>query len=1333
MSFRDRTLQPIELFRTDQYYIFMKGEYGLWWDRTTGQFLAKRGWDLAHADDPDCLGVVYGIVGKIELPSVVESRLMLIKECAPVGDLPGGKTVYKIKSVVFLHNGLCADDVALGLQPCRKHQDTKPKRTGSSVSGIFDIHQKAAFAKTWGTMKSAANTIKTTTQQAAALATSQVNKSKRRDSKDKEKFERRILEELLKVFNDTDSFYFCLSGDLTNSLQRQHEVKKLEGSWTSVDDRFFWNKHMLQDIMLLGSPLADPWILPIIQGFVQIEHCKVEVGTDRFGSDNFERRYETFTLCLISRRSCYRAGTRYKRRGVDEDGKCANYVETEQIVSYHHHQVSFVQVRGSVPVFWSQPGYKYRPPPCLDKGPVETQVAFEKHFEEELKIYGPVCILNLVEQAGKEKIIWDAYTNHVLSYNNPDVTYVTFDFHEYCRGMHFENVSVLVANIVDIIKDMNYCWKDREGQICSQKGVFRVNCIDCLDRTNVVQTAIAKAVMEIQFTKLGLISPEGMIPANIRNTFQLLWANNGDIISKQYAGTNALKGDYTRTGERKFTGMMKDGMNSANRYFFGHFVDSFRQAGIDVMQGHDVDEDDLENCSCELLTAVNIAHTMVPSVPMVTSELALEPEIRFITAMYHIARYYLSRFKDAYRQATFDMMLGNPVSEDVFSQEKTADEEDAAATAEHVKLVIEDCKKMLISDTEMILGAWGLIDADPVSGDPTETEMDTILILTKDSYYVAEYDDQLDRVTKYQRVLLSDLTLIEFGTPEQSTVSLFKQSPKTGQHCLRLHYTVSGVSGYYHMFRSTNLRFFNNMAVGIKTEEEMIESLKAICEAFNVALEIAGLPAVRFYQGKLERKKSKLLTADGGASLSLGYLDVTHFPHMTRNVSETQLLALKNVGSKALNNMTQQFNKLNKLSHSFNARKQKQSEESLHKVKSGGPMFVIGGPDNPSQEMGMVCTKHSSDEDEEDTTAMEMRPRQTSILDYRSLGSVQPQVREKTVDLILPNVGIIMSPKVSSKTTEALLESYRMTASNQRFQPDPAPFIDNVSLTRVVQNVSIRGHVLTHSRTDLSLDVSGLVPLQSSGGGLTASQNSSLTPSPLRAGGSTTPEITVENTSVMYDGKPGVVLALKSSQSCLSSAQEEGISRKRSPIGDISTSQEALKMPGTKLTPPNTLHLARKLSHSSDEVDRRQSLKGNESKIHIDSSRKGVKAISKITRGDNDRLLGENQRSTSERDLSLNITSSQSESALKSFRTGFTNAVTSPVAVTKDLVLSPFSKLAKGMQHLGANLDPRKLKTSGVVIGAGGIGRHTITEQHADEVTRLQERFRFCRTRLIAL
>lgn len=65
------------------------------------------------------------------------------------------------------------------------------------------------------------------------------------------------------------------------------------------------------------------------------------------------------------------------------------------------------------------------------QGEAETQVAFEKHFNSELDLYGPICIVNLVEQAGKERIIWEAYSNHVMKMDNPDLIYATFDFHEY--------------------------------------------------------------------------------------------------------------------------------------------------------------------------------------------------------------------------------------------------------------------------------------------------------------------------------------------------------------------------------------------------------------------------------------------------------------------------------------------------------------------------------------------------------------------------------------------------------------------------------------------------------------------------------------------------------------------------------------------------------------------------------------------------------------------------------------------------------------------------------------------------------------------------------------
>lgn len=54
--------------------------------------------------------------------------------------------------------------------------------------------------------------------------------------------------------------------------------------------------------------MYDPWIIPVIQGYIQIEDCKVEVGRDLI--EKPEMNYEIFTLSILSRRSRFRAGTR---------------------------------------------------------------------------------------------------------------------------------------------------------------------------------------------------------------------------------------------------------------------------------------------------------------------------------------------------------------------------------------------------------------------------------------------------------------------------------------------------------------------------------------------------------------------------------------------------------------------------------------------------------------------------------------------------------------------------------------------------------------------------------------------------------------------------------------------------------------------------------------------------------------------------------------------------------------------------------------------------------------------------------------------------------------
>lgn len=47
-----------------------------------------------------------------------------------------------------------------------------------------------------------------------------------------------------------------------------------------------------------------------------------------------------------------------------------------------------------------------------------------------------------------------------------------------------------------------------------------------------------------------------------------------------------FQGDFTRTGERKLAGVMKDGVNSANRYYLNRFRDAYRQAVIGTETQH---------------------------------------------------------------------------------------------------------------------------------------------------------------------------------------------------------------------------------------------------------------------------------------------------------------------------------------------------------------------------------------------------------------------------------------------------------------------------------------------------------------------------------------------------------------------------------------------------------------------------------------------------------------------------------------------------------------------------------------------------------------------------
>ncbi|XP_035829219.1 phosphatidylinositol-3-phosphatase SAC1 isoform X2 [Aplysia californica] len=385
---------------------------------------------------------------------------------------------------------------------------------------------------------------------------------------------------LVDMMLNTENFYFSPTYDLTHSIQRLYNTSpdfQSLGLLERADQRFIWNSHVLRE--LSQQPDLAKFCMPVMLGFISISSPKVNT--------------HSVDYILVSRRCIFRAGTRFNVRGVDLQGQVANFVETEQILKCNENVCSFVQTRGSIPLFWSQKAnLKRLPRPVLMD--VDHISAFQKHFDHQVYIYGNQVIVNLVNQHGSEQVLEKRLAQVVTNAQNKNVRYEPFDFHKECKHMRWDRLSILLGRLDPDRKQFGYFQQQSGGQVLqTQSGVFRTNCMDCLDRTNVVQSLIATEVLQDQFERLGVLDAGQKVSEQkeFDTVFKNVWADNADTISKEYAGTGALKTDFTRTGKRTTYGALQDGYNSAVRYIKNNFQDGSRQDAMDLFLGnYSVDE-----------------------------------------------------------------------------------------------------------------------------------------------------------------------------------------------------------------------------------------------------------------------------------------------------------------------------------------------------------------------------------------------------------------------------------------------------------------------------------------------------------------------------------------------------------------------------------------------------------------------------------------------------------------------------------------------------------------------------------------------------------------------
>jgi hypothetical protein len=283
---------------------------------------------------------------------------------------------------------------------------------------------------------------------------------------------------------------------------------------------------------------------------------------------------------------------------MDDDGNVANFVETEIVFWNPSSCFSYVQVRGSVPIFWEQasgllPGQQKI---SVTRSPEATQGAFDKHFEKLDQSYTSVHVINLLSaEKISEAELTSRYRLHIRNSSlNPSrnggapefdrLKSTEYDFHAETRGPNGYEAASAIQRHVNRSGDAAFGYflsDDRGNQIHKiQQGVYRTNCLDCLDRTNLIQTILSQIALE------DLFSDEHEPPTpDFWARHRTLWADNGDTLSRIYAGTGALKSSFTRHGKMSLGGVLSDARKSATRMYINNFADKGRQNTIDLLLG----------------------------------------------------------------------------------------------------------------------------------------------------------------------------------------------------------------------------------------------------------------------------------------------------------------------------------------------------------------------------------------------------------------------------------------------------------------------------------------------------------------------------------------------------------------------------------------------------------------------------------------------------------------------------------------------------------------------------------------------------------------------------
>ncbi|NXH13010.1 SYNJ2 protein, partial [Bucco capensis] len=365
----------------------------------------------------------------------------------------------------------------------------------------------------------------------------------------------------LKKILNSGMFYFSWPNAGSNFDLTVRAEKQGDNDYESGNS-FFWNQLLHVPFKHYQVNCSD-WLLKLICGVVDIRTVYAS--------------HKKAKACLISRISCERAGVRFLIRGVNDDGHVSNFVETEQTIYLDDDVSSFVQIRGSVPLFWEQPGLQVGSRHLrLNRGLEANAPAFDRHMMLLKEQYGKQVIVNLLGSRGGEEVLNRAFKKLLwASSHAADTPMINFDYHQFAKGGKTEKLENLLRPQLKLHwEDFGIFTKGKNVSPRLQTGTFRMNCLDCLDRTNSVQSFVALEILLTQLESLGLNSKS--ITERFVESYKAMWTLNGHNLSRVFTGSRALEGKHK-------VGKLKDGARSVSRTIQSNFFDAVKQEAIELL------------------------------------------------------------------------------------------------------------------------------------------------------------------------------------------------------------------------------------------------------------------------------------------------------------------------------------------------------------------------------------------------------------------------------------------------------------------------------------------------------------------------------------------------------------------------------------------------------------------------------------------------------------------------------------------------------------------------------------------------------------------------------